>query len=129
MQTYIVQHNAHKNIERNAEEVHDGAPGLLRNVLGPHFHNGRPEYSHTSLKSTEASNLNTACKWDHQKLQHKQLFSFSTKTRIDIYNYMQDQFIIHLDYHNDEDAIMKSNIADIIVRLTSFGWTKESNKK
>ena len=62
MQTYIVQHNAHKNIERNAEEVHDGATGLLRNVLGPHFHNGRPEYSHTTLKSTEANNLNTACK-------------------------------------------------------------------
>ena len=34
---------------------------------------------------------------------------------------MQDQFIIHLDYHNDEDAVMKSNIADITFRLTSFG--------
>ena len=62
MQTYIVQHNAHKNIERNAEEVHDGAPRLLRNVLRPHFHNGWPEYPHTSLKSTEAKNLNTTCK-------------------------------------------------------------------
>jgi hypothetical protein len=60
--TYIVQHNAHKNIERNAEEVHDGAPGFLRNVLGPHFHNGRPEYPHTSLKNAEPKKLNTTCK-------------------------------------------------------------------
>ena len=38
-QTYVVQHNAHKNVERNTEEVHDGASSLLRNVLGPHLHN------------------------------------------------------------------------------------------
>ena len=55
--TYIVQHNADKYIQRNAEEVHDGAPGILRNVLGPHLHNGWPEYSHTSFKGAEAKKL------------------------------------------------------------------------
>lgn len=58
--TYIVQHNAHKDIERNAEEVHDGASGLLWNVLGPHLHNGWPEYAYTSLKGTEAKKLERA---------------------------------------------------------------------
>lgn len=56
--TYIVQHNTHKNVQRNAEKVHDGAPGLLRNVLRSHLHNGWPEYANTTLKSTEAKKLN-----------------------------------------------------------------------
>ena len=58
--TYIVQNNAHKDIEWNAEEVHNGAPGLLRNVLGPHLHNGRPEYPYTSFKGTETKYMETA---------------------------------------------------------------------
>ena len=58
--TYIVQNNAHKDIEWNAEEVHNGASGLLRNVLGPHLHNRRPEYPYTSLKGAEAKHLETA---------------------------------------------------------------------
>jgi hypothetical protein len=30
--THIVQHNAYKYVERNAEEIHDGASSLLRNI-------------------------------------------------------------------------------------------------
>ncbi|MCI13793.1 hypothetical protein A2U01_0034913, partial [Trifolium medium] len=51
-------HNTHKNVQRNAEKVHDGAPGFLRNVLGSHLHNGWPEYANTTFKSTEAKKLN-----------------------------------------------------------------------
>ncbi len=36
--TYILQDNADKDVERYSEEIHDSAPGLLRNVLRPHFH-------------------------------------------------------------------------------------------
>jgi hypothetical protein len=56
--TYIVQHNTHKNVQRNAEKVHDGAPSFLGNVLGSHLHNGWPEYANTTFKSTEAKKLN-----------------------------------------------------------------------
>lgn len=62
--TYIVQHNTHKYVERNAEKVHDGAPGLLWNVLRSHLHNGRPKYAYTSFKSTEAKKLNATWEWD-----------------------------------------------------------------
>jgi len=58
--TYIVQHDTHKNVQRNAEKVHDGAPGLLGNVLRSHLHNGWPEYANATLKSTEAKKLNAA---------------------------------------------------------------------
>ena len=57
--TYIVQHNANKDVERNAKEVHYGASSLLRNVLGPHLHDRRPENPHTGLKCAEATKLNT----------------------------------------------------------------------
>jgi len=59
-ETYIVQHDAHKNVQRNTEKVHDGAPGLLGNVLRSHLHNGWPEYANATLKSTEAKKLNAA---------------------------------------------------------------------
>ncbi len=36
--TYILQDNADKGVERYSEEINDNAPGLLRNVLRPHFH-------------------------------------------------------------------------------------------
>ena len=62
--TYIIQHHTHEDVEGNAEEVHDGASSLLRNVLGPHLHYGRPKYTNTGLKSTEAKQLNTACERD-----------------------------------------------------------------
>lgn len=79
--TYIVQHDTHKDIERNAEEVHDGASGLLRNVLGPHFHNGWPEYTYTSLEGTEAKQLNTTSKCYasafHIGRWHQKLFQIS----------------------------------------------------
>ncbi|KAL5098555.1 hypothetical protein RYX36_002882 [Vicia faba] len=52
------QHNTNKNVQRNAEKVHDGAPGFFRNVLGPHLHNGWPEYANTTFKSTEVEKLN-----------------------------------------------------------------------
>lgn len=55
--THIVQHNAHKDIERNAKEVHDSAPCLLWNVLGSHLHNGGPEYAYTCFECTEAKKL------------------------------------------------------------------------
>lgn len=60
--TYVVQDDAHKDVERNAEKVHNGASGLLRDVLGPHLHDGWPEYAHTSLKGTESKKLNTTSK-------------------------------------------------------------------
>lgn len=58
--TYIVQHHAYEDVERNAEKVHDGASSLLRNILGSHLHYGRPKYTNTGFKSTEAKQLNTA---------------------------------------------------------------------
>lgn len=57
IKTHIVQHNAYEDIERNAKEVHDGAPSLLRDVLGPHLHDRWPEYTHTSLKCAKANEL------------------------------------------------------------------------
>lgn len=62
--TYIVQNDADKDIEWNAEEVHNGASSLLRNVLWSHLHYGWPEYPNTSLKGTEAKKLETTWKWD-----------------------------------------------------------------
>ena len=61
---YIVQHHAYEDVERYAEEVHDGASSLLRNVLGSHLHYGRPKYTNAGLKNTEAKQLDTACKRD-----------------------------------------------------------------
>lgn len=60
---YIVKHNTHKDIQGNTEEVHDGAPRLLRDVLGSHFHNWWPEYPDTCLKSAEPQKLNASSKW------------------------------------------------------------------
>lgn len=62
--THIVQHNTHKDVQRNAKEVHYGASCLLRNVLRPHLHHWWPEYPHTGLKCAEASNQNTSRKRD-----------------------------------------------------------------
>jgi len=61
---YIVEHNTHENVERNAEEIHDCAPSLLRNVLRSHFHNRWPKYSHASLKGAEAEELDITRKRD-----------------------------------------------------------------
>lgn len=55
--TYIIQHNADKDIERNAEEVHDGASSLLWNVLRSHLHDRRPEYPYAALKGTKSKKL------------------------------------------------------------------------
>lgn len=63
-ETYIIQHDAHKYVQRNTEEIHDGAPSLFRNVLGPHFHYRWPEDTHTSLKGTKSKKLETTCKFN-----------------------------------------------------------------
>lgn len=62
--TYIIKYHTHEDVERNAEEVHDGTSSLLRNVLGSHLHYGRPKYTNAGLKNTEAKQLNTACEGD-----------------------------------------------------------------
>lgn len=36
--TYIVKNHTNKQVEWYAEEVHDRASCLLRNILGPHLH-------------------------------------------------------------------------------------------
>lgn len=55
--TYIVQYNADKDIQRNAEKVHYCASGFFRDVLGSHLHNGWPKQSYTCLEYTEPKEL------------------------------------------------------------------------
>lgn len=62
--TYIVKHNAHEDVEWNPEEVHYGAPCLLRNVLRPHLHDGWPEEATATLEGAEAKKLDTSRKGD-----------------------------------------------------------------
>lgn len=60
--TYVVQNDANKDVEWDAEEVHDGASSFLRDVLRSHLHNGWPEKTDTGFKSAKAKKLETACK-------------------------------------------------------------------
>jgi hypothetical protein len=62
--THIVQHNAYKYVERNAEEIHDGASSLLRNILRPHLHDRWPENTYTGLKCAKANKLDATRKGD-----------------------------------------------------------------
>ena len=62
--TYIVQNDTHKYVQRNSEEIHDGTPGLLWDVLGPHLHDGWPEDTHTTFKETESEKVQTAASGD-----------------------------------------------------------------
>lgn len=55
--TYIVQHNANEDVERDTEEIQNGAPCLFWDVLRSHLHNRWPENTHTSLKGTEPDKL------------------------------------------------------------------------
>ena len=56
----MVQDEADKNVERDAEEVDDGRPDLLWHVLTPHLHHARPEYTHHKFKGAEGHELDLA---------------------------------------------------------------------
>ena len=63
-ETHIVQHDAHKHVEGNPEEVDDGGSAFFRHVLAAHLHHAGPEQTHASLKDTEGQQLYFALKCD-----------------------------------------------------------------
>jgi hypothetical protein len=47
---HIVQDEANKQVQRDTEEVDDGGSYVLRDIMRPHCHHGRPEGAHWGLE-------------------------------------------------------------------------------
>jgi len=67
--THVAEHDAHKCVEWDAEDVDDCRAQLLRHVVGPHRHHAWPEDAHAQLKRAEGQQLDLALERDGLALQ------------------------------------------------------------
>ncbi len=61
---HVVEDDADKEVEGDAEEVDDGGAHLLGHVRRAHLHHARPEQAHAELKHAERHQLDLPLKGD-----------------------------------------------------------------
>lgn len=61
---YIVQHDAHKQVERYPEEVDDSGAALFRYILAAQLHHAWPEDADACLEHAESQQLDLAFSGD-----------------------------------------------------------------
>ena len=66
---YIVENDTDEEVQRNAEEVHDGGAHLLGHMGCPHLHHAWPEQAHAELKHAESYQLDLALERDTCRAQ------------------------------------------------------------
>ena len=91
---YIVEHNANEHINRNSEEVQNGASWCLWDVLRSQFHDWRPKDPDASLEDTKQKKLDmprychhpTLLSWrGHKKLSQQKNKTQNTSKKIEVW--------------------------------------------